>query len=77
MYFLLYSLASTGTVRLIIYDVRGRRLRTLVQGKKAAGHHEEIWDGRDDRGRCLSSGLYLYRLETGDYRESRKLMVLK
>ncbi|MBZ0268896.1 T9SS type A sorting domain-containing protein [bacterium] len=50
--------------RLVVYDLAGRRLRTLVSGTLPAGRHEIRWDGRDERGRQVASGVYFYRLTT-------------
>ncbi|MFQ6103742.1 MAG: FG-GAP-like repeat-containing protein [Candidatus Glassbacteria bacterium] len=64
-------------VRLSIYDVRGRLVRKLVDGELSPGQHRVIWDGRDDAGVSLGSGVYLYMIKTGDFTESRKLVLLK
>ncbi len=72
-----FSLAETGTAALTIVDTAGRRLRVLASGKLSAGHHSLVWDGRDERGRLLPSGVYLYRLEMGGQRLTRKMLLLK
>jgi C1A family cysteine protease len=66
-----------GSVRLTVYDLRGRKVRTLVDGEKGPGEHVAIWGGRDDAGRDLASGVYFYRMEIGDYRVERKMVLLK
>ena len=58
-----YSLAEAGPVDLAIYDVAGRRVRTLVSTAQIAGTHAVRWDTKDDQGRDLTSGVYLYVLE--------------
>ena len=58
-----FSLESTSTVRLVLFDVNGRTVRTLMEGTRAAGEHTLQWDGRDGSGRLLASGTYLCRLE--------------
>ena len=60
-----FELARAGAARLAVYDVCGRRVRTLLDGSLAAGSHEAEWDGRDDSGREVGSGVYLARLESG------------
>ncbi len=60
-----FSLPQAGPVSLSIYDVNGRRVRTLVDGRADVGRHSVIWDGRDALGREVASGVYLYRLTTG------------
>jgi len=59
-----FTLPGSGRVRLAVYDVTGRRVRTLVEGFRAAGGQAVEWDGRDDAGAAAPAGLYLYRLET-------------
>ena len=58
-----FSAAEAATVRLAIYDVHGRHVRTLVDGPMQAGQHEVVWDGTDSRGASVASGVYIYRLE--------------
>ncbi len=64
-------------VRLAVYDVRGARVRTLVDGPVAGGRHVVTWDGRDDRGGRAASGVYFYRMETSGFRATRKMVLLK
>lgn len=64
-------------VSLKIYNVLGQLVRTLVDEEKAAGSHRVTWDGRNDRGQELSSGVYLYRLEIENLRVSRRMLLLK
>ncbi len=64
-------------VTLTIYDVRGRRVRTLVDGEKESGVYTVTWDGSDERGRKASSGIYFYRLESGDQVAVKKMVILK
>lgn len=72
-----FSLASPGRVKLTIFDVAGRRVRTLLDEHRAAGHHDLEWNGRDDSGRRLASGVYFYRLEAGDFRAADKLVMVQ
>jgi C1A family cysteine protease len=66
-----------GHVRLTIYDLAGRQVRTLVDRLEGAGRQVATWQGRDDAGRELGSGVYFYRLEIGDFRVQRKMVMLK
>jgi|GEM_PF-1072691 len=68
-------LSESGPVTVELFDVTGRKVRTLLSGDMTAGHHELSWDGRDDAGRAVSSGLYFYRVRTSDGVLSRKLML--
>jgi hypothetical protein len=64
-------------VRLSIHDVAGKVVRTLVDEAQAGGPREVVWDGRDDRGGPVSSGVYFYVLAAGGERRTRKLVLLK
>jgi len=64
-------------VELVVFDVQGRLVRSLLAERLSAGDHSIVWDGRDDAGRMVSSGLYLYRLNAGDQSDVRKMMLLK
>ena len=59
---IVYTLSEVRPVELAIYNVRGQRARTLVQGVRAAGRYQIVWNGRSDSGAALASGVYLYRL---------------
>jgi hypothetical protein len=72
-----YALPSDAVVRLAIYDVNGRRVRTLAEGSSTAGDHAVTWDVRDDGGRALGAGLYFARFEADGRVITRRLMTLK
>ena len=55
----------------------GRRVRSLVDGPRSPGENRIEWDGRDDEGRLLVSGVYFYRLRVGDRSETRRMVLLK
>lgn len=71
-----FALASAGEVRMTIYDVGGRAVRTLVDGPQAAGPHDVQWDGNDDRGNRLPAGVYSYRVQSGGSSLARRLVLL-
>jgi hypothetical protein len=60
-----------------IYNIRGGLVRTLVNEPKGAGTYEMIWDGKDDDGNQVASGIYFYQLKTDDYCETKKMILLK
>ncbi len=60
-----YSLAAPGAVDVGVYDVHGRRVRTLTRGQQAAGRHAVQWDGLGDEGQPLAAGVYFVRYQTG------------
>ena len=62
-----YELPGPAQVVLDIYDLRGRKVRTLVRGRQLAGVHSVLWNGRDESGGSLASGVYFYRLEAKGY----------
>lgn len=69
--------ASVFPVSLNIYDLRGRLVRSLVERDHASGRHTAFWDGTDGGGQPLPSGVYLYRLRSGDFSVSRKMILMK
>ncbi len=69
--------APGGAVRLRIYDLSGRLVRTLVSEERAGGEYAAVWFGRDDSGREMGSGVYFYRLEIGSESFERKMVMLK
>ncbi len=72
-----YELATPGPVRLLIFDAAGHRVRTLVEGTHSRGTHQVVFDGLDDAGRSLASGVYFYRLEAGGTVQTRKMVLVK
>jgi len=73
---ILFSLEETGPARLMVYDVQGRAVRRMLDAALPAGSHRVIWDGRDDGGRMLPTGIYFYRLESGSRSQVRKALVI-
>ncbi|MCK4410468.1 MAG: T9SS type A sorting domain-containing protein, partial [Candidatus Eisenbacteria sp.] len=72
-----FNLTAPGDVMLAIYDVAGRRVAILLDGHMDAGAHMAHWDGRTSDGERAASGVYFYKLEAGDQRTSRKMVLLK
>ncbi|HCL29021.1 MAG TPA: hypothetical protein DIC52_11350 [Candidatus Latescibacteria bacterium] len=73
-----FALAAETSARLVIYDVLGRVVRTLVPGQSMpAGFYSVSWDGRDTAGRAVGNGLYFYRLATPDFVGTGRMMMLK
>ncbi|HEX5133217.1 MAG TPA: FlgD immunoglobulin-like domain containing protein, partial [Candidatus Krumholzibacteria bacterium] len=72
-----YSLTGETRVRIAIYDVRGALVRLLVDESQAAGEHNALWNGVDDSGRPVTSGIYFVRMIAGSYKETRKIVMLK
>ena len=77
-----FELAEDAEVAVIIYDVQGKRLRQLQLGMVTAGRYVTVdqaayWNGKTETGEAVASGTYFYQLQTGDYTETRKLVILK
>ncbi len=72
-----FTLPQDGAVLLQVYDLKGRVVRTLLDGARPAGRHEANWDGRDDRGGQVASGTYMYRLTAAGEVTSRKLTLVR
>jgi quinoprotein glucose dehydrogenase len=72
-----YEMVTAGRVSIAIYNIRGRRVRTLLDQTEVAGEHELIWDGADDRGLPLASGLYLVELKSDASLTRRKMILLR
>jgi hypothetical protein len=72
-----YSIAETGRVVITVYDARGRAVNVLVDGIQSAGAGKIRWDGRDGRGRAVSSGIYIVRLQAGDFSGTTSMVLLK
>ena len=72
-----YALRRECRVEIDIYDRTGKRVRDLVSGFMPAGYHSVLWDGRDNSGNSVASGVYLCILQTGGRLESRKLILMR
>lgn len=72
-----FTLPEAGDVRLRVFDVRGRHVRGLVADNLAAGDHSVVWDGRNDGGTPVSSGIYFYKLTAGTFEGLQRMVLLK
>lgn len=72
-----YQLASPANVSLKVYNINGQLIKTLASEFKPAGYHSVAWDGKDNAGKKVVAGVYLYRMDAGGYSETRKLTVLR
>ncbi len=64
-------------IKLMIYNIIGQKIRTLVQEYQSSGEYVVRWDGTDDYGQKVSSGIYIYHLTFGDFAQTRRMMLLK
>ena len=72
-----FDLAAPGPVRVRIYDAQGRMIRDLVRAEYPAGHHEVAWDGRNDQGGSMPSGVYFLRFDASGTVATSKMTLLK
>lgn len=72
-----YNLTVGCDVRLTIYDMTGRLVRTLVAGHIEAGEHAVVWDGRDEEDRRLAQGIYFCRIQSGNQTEEHKVILMR
>ena len=72
-----YQLAKAGQVDLVIYNMLGQKVRTLINGVKNLGNHVQVWDGRNDRGQVVPTGIYFYRVHSGTFTEVKKMLVVR
>jgi hypothetical protein len=62
---------------IIIYNILGQKVRVLVDEDKLPGRYEILWDGKDDKGKEVSSGIYFYQLKTGGFKETKRMVLLR
>lgn len=72
-----YTLKNNGQTELSIYNIKGQKVATLVNDEMSTGTHEVIWNGKDEQGKNVSSGLYFYRLESGTTSLTKKMILMK
>ena len=72
-----FDLPQAERITLTIYDVAGRRVRTLVQDQWGVGSHEMVWDGLDDQGAAVDAGVYLYELRAGAFVQTKRMTLVR
>ena len=72
-----YELPKASRVRLVIYNILGQEIRTLLHADASPGLHEIAWDGRNNGNLPATSGVYFYRLETSEFAEARKMLLIR
>lgn len=75
--FIEYEVPTTGPVRLVIYDITGRLVRTLVDRVCQSGTYRSNWDASDDQGRKVATGAYIYQIQYDKSWSSRKMLLVK
>ncbi|MBI4531297.1 MAG: T9SS type A sorting domain-containing protein, partial [Candidatus Latescibacteria bacterium] len=74
---IMYRLPIGGAVSLTIYNLSGQQARKLIDSYQGSGEHRVVWDGRDDRGRSIATGVYFYRLTAGEFTAVRRMILVK
>jgi hypothetical protein len=72
-----FELSRPGAIQLEIFDVRGRRVRTLIDEHRGAGEHTLRWDGRNGRGREVATGVYFLRLRSGSKSTTQRMVLIR
>ena len=73
-----FSMGGQENVKLVIYDVMGRQVRSLLNGESyTPGFHVVNWNGLDNRGQKVPSGMYIYRIKAGDFIADKKMLLVK
>ena len=72
-----FQLPQATDVRINIYNILGQLVRKLVDDEKQAGFHKIVWDAKDDVGRSVPSGVYIYRIQAGSFSNVKKLLLLR
>ena len=72
-----FDLESAGRAQLAVYDLAGRLIRTLLKEERGMGKHTIRWNGTNNAGHSIASGSYYYELQVGDFRQTRKMTLIK
>ena len=72
-----FGIKENSNVLIEIYNIKGQKVKTLINGFREAGYHSIIWNGKDSNGKPVASGLYFYRMRTDNYQKIRKMILLK
>ena len=71
------SRQASAPITLRVYNIRGQLVRVLVDGEVEPGNYQVVWDGRNDKGEDVSSGIYFYRMNTETFTKNRRLILIK
>jgi hypothetical protein len=72
-----YDIPENALVNIIIYDMLGRQVKTLINQTQDAGYRSVIWNATNDYGKPVSAGIYLYQIQAGEYNSTKKMVLLK
>ncbi|MCD4797019.1 MAG: T9SS type A sorting domain-containing protein, partial [Candidatus Cloacimonetes bacterium] len=74
---IIFNLPEAGRVKLEIYNIKGQKIKTLLDCHISPGRSEMIWNGKDENDQSVSSGVYFYRLKAGNFEKSKKMILLR
>ena len=74
---IMFDVQKTTNVKLEVFNIKGQSVKTLVNTNYDAGRHYTNWDGTDAKGKPVSSGVYLYRMDTENYSELKRMILIK
>ena len=72
-----YSLAEESNIELIVFNIKGQNVKTLINEKLPAGNHQVMWDSKDENSKPVSSGIYFYKMNTNNYTSTKKMILMK
>ena len=72
-----YDLPENSQVIIMIYDIMGREVRTLVNNQQSAGYKSVVWNATNNLGQPVSAGMYLYRISAGEFHSVKKMVLMK
>ena len=72
-----YSLNSEAHVNIEIYNMKGQKVRTLMNEHQTAGKHIVVWNGKDDSNKSTASGVYFYKMQAGNFQQTKKMILMK
>ncbi|RMG39131.1 MAG: T9SS C-terminal target domain-containing protein, partial [Methanobacteriota archaeon] len=72
-----FQIPKSSEVRLVVYNVLGQKVRTLVNQHLETGYYKVVWDGRNEQGEPVASGVYIYRFKAGDFQRDYKMILLR
>ena len=72
-----FTIPIESNLRIDIYNIKGQKVKALINGVYEAGNHKIVWNGLDDNGQNVGSGIYLYRMKTDDFSQTKKMVLMK
>ena len=72
-----YFIKENSKVSLNIYNIKGQKVKQLINDQLASGEHSVVWNGTDDNGKSVSSGIYFYKFKAGSYSHTKKMILMK